>query len=301
MKRKFICISLTVFLSIANACTGVNTQVPGDETLVLTDENNTQNQDETELTNIDKNGTDENGTENKDNSDKQGNSGDNGNADNNGNSNIDNNGNSANTDSNGSPENNADKESNDSANKKASIDDYNITDSEGQLVVVKNAVVRGGPSTDFDKLGTLEIGEVVVLTGECDNGWYRFIYNDTVGFTFKKFFVDKETYDAEQAELKRQEEEKEKAALEAQKKAEEEKKKQEEAKKKAEEEALAAQQAAQAEGPGSGGAVCRRADGGLPLYSVRKGCRQNGPAGEYACAFRPLRRKLPLQPLLASS
>lgn len=43
--------------------------------------------------------------------------------------------------------------------------------------------VRSGPSTDYDKIGSLSKGKSVKVTGKCDQtGWYRIDYNGKVGF-----------------------------------------------------------------------------------------------------------------------
>ena len=82
---------------------------------------------------------------------------------------------------------------------KPSLDDYVIEDCEGEYVLIKSAVVRSGPSTDFDKLGQLQADSVVEITGTTDNGWFKFEFDSTDGYINQKFFLDKETYDKEQA------------------------------------------------------------------------------------------------------
>ncbi|MCR4647499.1 MAG: SH3 domain-containing protein [Lachnospiraceae bacterium] len=111
--------------------------------------------------------------------------------------------NSANANENGSAETetaNDDKQDSGKEDDGPFIEDFEITATQGEMVVVKNAVVRKGPSTDFAKLGTLTIGDVVELTGESTNGWYRFKYDSEEGFTFQKFLINKETYDKEHSE-----------------------------------------------------------------------------------------------------
>jgi hypothetical protein len=63
------------------------------------------------------------------------------------------------------------------------------------MIVVKSAIIRKGPSSAFDILGSLEVGDIIIVTGECENGWYRFEINSEEGFANKKFFIDKETYE----------------------------------------------------------------------------------------------------------
>jgi uncharacterized protein YkwD len=81
--------------------------------------------------------------------------------------------------------------------EKPSLDDYVIEETEGEYVLIKSAVVRSGPSTDFDKLGQLQADIVVEITGTTDNGWFQFEYDSVDGYINQKFFMDKETYDEE--------------------------------------------------------------------------------------------------------
>ena len=83
---------------------------------------------------------------------------------------------------------------------KPSLDDYEIEEFEGEYVLIKSAVVRSGPSTDFDKLGTIQADSVIEITGTSDNGWFRFEFDSTDGYINQKFFVEKEKYDGELVE-----------------------------------------------------------------------------------------------------
>ena len=82
---------------------------------------------------------------------------------------------------------------------KPSLDDYVIEEIEGEYVLIKSAVVRSGPSTDFDKLGTIQADTVIEITGASENGWFRFEFESNDGFINQKFFVEKEKYDEELA------------------------------------------------------------------------------------------------------
>ncbi|MBQ2183880.1 MAG: SH3 domain-containing protein [Lachnospiraceae bacterium] len=79
--------------------------------------------------------------------------------------------------------------------EKPSLDDYLIKEAEGEYVLIKSAVVRSGPSSDFDKLGQLQADTVVEISGTSDNGWFRFEFDSVDGYINQKFFMDKETYD----------------------------------------------------------------------------------------------------------
>ena len=83
---------------------------------------------------------------------------------------------------------------------KPSLDDYEIEEFDGEYVLIKSAVVRSGPSTDFDKLGTIQADSVIEITGTSDNGWFRFKFDSTDGYINQKFFVEKEKYDGELVE-----------------------------------------------------------------------------------------------------
>lgn len=100
-----------------------------------------------------------------------------------------------------------------------------ITDINKKIITVKACNVRNLPTVDDSEIiGKIEKDVVVDATGVSENNWYRFDYEGKTGYANSIFFMDKDEYDKQQAELKKQQEEKEKAALEAQKKAEEEKK-----------------------------------------------------------------------------
>ena len=100
-----------------------------------------------------------------------------------------------------------------------------ITDISKKIITVKACNVRNLPTVDDSEIiGKIEKDVVIDATGVSENNWYRFEYEGKTGYANSIFFMDKDEYDKQQAELKKQQEEKEKAALEAQKKAEEEKK-----------------------------------------------------------------------------
>jgi len=257
MKRRILCIGLTAIFSFAMACTNLNGAMISDdkiivdntETVSVSAKTDTEKKDNTDdpvdpdddlKENSGENAKENNTLSGENNTDPQG-------KDTTGDEITDNevtdnevtdkdkevtveDANKTDTTDKDKKSDNSDDLNNENEKDTGDINNYNIKEATGFFVAIKNAVVRGGPYTDFDKLGTLSKDDVVEITGESENGWYRFKYNDTEGYTYKKFFIDKETYDAEQAQIKKQEEEaKEKAALEAQKKAEEEKRKKEEA------------------------------------------------------------------------
>ncbi|MBQ4275950.1 MAG: hypothetical protein II717_05435 [Lachnospiraceae bacterium] len=115
--------------------------------------------------------------------------------------------------------------SSDNTNVKEEKKETVITDISKKIITVKACNVRNLPTVDDSEIiGKIEKDVVIDATGVSDNNWYRFEYEGKTGYANSIFFMDKDEYDKQQAELKKQQEEKEKAALEAQKKAEEEKK-----------------------------------------------------------------------------
>jgi uncharacterized protein YkwD len=63
------------------------------------------------------------------------------------------------------------------------------------LMFVKKAVnVRTGPNTNYERIGSLEKGTDVEVTGVADTGWYRIKYNGQVGYVSNKFLISEEEY-----------------------------------------------------------------------------------------------------------
>lgn len=60
-----------------------------------------------------------------------------------------------------------------------------------QTMYAKSAVnVRDLPSTDGKKIGSLKASQEIVVTGKCDQtGWYRFDWNNTIGYVSDKYIV----------------------------------------------------------------------------------------------------------------
>ena len=58
-----------------------------------------------------------------------------------------------------------------------------VTSLDKTMYVKSSVNVRSGPSTDFDKIGSLSKGKSVKVTGKSDQtGWYRIDYNGKVGY-----------------------------------------------------------------------------------------------------------------------
>lgn len=60
-----------------------------------------------------------------------------------------------------------------------------------QTMYAKSAVnVRDLPSTDGKKIGSLKASQEITITGKCDQtGWYRFDWNNTIGYVSDKYIV----------------------------------------------------------------------------------------------------------------
>ncbi len=58
---------------------------------------------------------------------------------------------------------------------------------EMEIQAVSAVNVRSGPGADFDKKGTLQVDQTVILTGICDNGWVQVLMNDETGYVSAKY------------------------------------------------------------------------------------------------------------------
>lgn len=68
---------------------------------------------------------------------------------------------------------------------------YTFTEMDAELYATNNAVVRNLPvSKGSDKLGTLGAGEVITVTGQCnETGWFRIKYNDGEAYVSKTSLI----------------------------------------------------------------------------------------------------------------
>lgn len=68
---------------------------------------------------------------------------------------------------------------------------YTYTDCEAVKYAQQTVNVRSGPSTDFDKVGSLSTNQEVAVTGTCnETGWYRIVYGDGVAYVSNKYLGD---------------------------------------------------------------------------------------------------------------
>ena len=69
------------------------------------------------------------------------------------------------------------------------------------VLIVKKAVnVRIGPSTDYEKIGGLNKGDQIQVTGIADTGWYQIQYNGTTAYVSASYLMDEASYQAMIAE-----------------------------------------------------------------------------------------------------
>lgn len=57
-----------------------------------------------------------------------------------------------------------------------------VTKESGTVKVTTLSNVRSGPGTDYTKLGTVDEGETLTISGLTDNGWYEVSYDGKVGY-----------------------------------------------------------------------------------------------------------------------
>lgn len=94
------------------------------------------------------------------------------------------------------------------------VEDYNA------VLFVKKAVnVRKGPSTDYEKIGGLNKGDQIQITGIADTGWYQIQYNGATAYVASSYLMDEASYQAmiaeeEAAALAAQQEAQQQAAAE---------------------------------------------------------------------------------------
>lgn len=68
---------------------------------------------------------------------------------------------------------------------------YTYTDCEAVKYAQQTVNVRSGPSTDFDKVGSLSTNQEVTVTGTCnETGWYRIVLNGSEAYVSNKYLGD---------------------------------------------------------------------------------------------------------------
>lgn len=68
-----------------------------------------------------------------------------------------------------------------------------VTELSTQGEITSDVNVRKGPSTDYDKIGTVRVGETIPVTGETADGWYRVTYQGQEGYIYGKYMTIQQT------------------------------------------------------------------------------------------------------------
>ena len=68
-----------------------------------------------------------------------------------------------------------------------------VTELSTQGEITSDVNVRKGPSTDYDKIGTIRVGETIPVTGETADGWYRVTYQGQEGYIYGKYMTVQQT------------------------------------------------------------------------------------------------------------
>ena len=55
--------------------------------------------------------------------------------------------------------------------------------------ITSDVNVRKGPGTDYEKIGTLRTGDIVTVTGESHDGWYRIEFQGAEGFVYGQYMT----------------------------------------------------------------------------------------------------------------
>ncbi len=64
-----------------------------------------------------------------------------------------------------------------------------ITEMAAQGEITSDVNVRKGPSTDYEKIGTVREGDIVTVTGQSHDGWYRIEYQGAEGFIYGQYMT----------------------------------------------------------------------------------------------------------------
>lgn len=78
--------------------------------------------------------------------------------------------------------------------------EFVVEDYDAVLFVKKAVNVRKGPSTDYERIGSLGKGEQIQVTGIADTGWYQIQYGEEVAYVSSSYLMDEASYQAMIAE-----------------------------------------------------------------------------------------------------
>ena len=69
--------------------------------------------------------------------------------------------------------------------------EFTVTEVTATKYATQSINVRSGPSTDYDKIGSLSTNQEITVNGVCDQtGWFRFDLNGTVAFVSNRYVSD---------------------------------------------------------------------------------------------------------------
>ena len=69
--------------------------------------------------------------------------------------------------------------------------EFTVTEVTATKYATQSVNVRSGPSTDYDKIGSLSTNQEITVNGVCDQtGWFRFDLNGTVAFVSNRYVSD---------------------------------------------------------------------------------------------------------------
>lgn len=84
--------------------------------------------------------------------------------------------------------------------EKSEEPEFTVEEHNAVLFVKKAVNVRKGPSTDYEKIGGLNKGDQIQITGIADTGWYQIQYNGTTAYVASSYLMDEASYQAMIAE-----------------------------------------------------------------------------------------------------
>lgn len=84
--------------------------------------------------------------------------------------------------------------------EKSEEPEFTVEEHNAVLFVKKAVNVRKGPSTDYEKIGGLNKGDQIQITGIADTGWYQIQYNGATAYVASSYLMDEASYQAMIAE-----------------------------------------------------------------------------------------------------
>ena len=72
------------------------------------------------------------------------------------------------------------------------FDKVKAIDPSVTMYAVSNVNVRKGPSTDYESIGMIKLGEAIEAIGQDEGGWYEFIYKGNTVFACDDYLSDEE-------------------------------------------------------------------------------------------------------------